>query len=72
MAISPGQVIGDYEVIGLIGAGGMGHVYKVRNLISERLDAMKVLRPQTVDTPDAAGRFLREIKLQASLKHASA
>jgi serine/threonine-protein kinase len=69
MAIEPGQIVGDYEVLGLIGAGGMGHVYKVRNVISERIDAMKVLRPQTVDTPDAAGRFLREIKLQASLKH---
>jgi eukaryotic-like serine/threonine-protein kinase len=69
MAISPGQVIGDYEVIGLIGAGGMGHVYKVRNIISERIDAMKVLRPQAENTPDAAGRFLREIKLQASLRH---
>lgn len=69
MAIETGQIIGDYEVIGLIGAGGMGEVYKVRNLLSERIDAMKVLRPQSESTPDAAGRFLREIKLQASLKH---
>lgn len=69
MAIETGQVIGDYEVIGLIGAGGMGEVYKVRNLLSERIDAMKVLRTEGENTPDAAGRFLREIKLQASLKH---
>jgi eukaryotic-like serine/threonine-protein kinase len=69
MAIETGKIIGDYEVIGLIGAGGMGQVYKVRNVISERVDAMKVLRPQSEGTPDAAGRFLREIKLQASLKH---
>jgi eukaryotic-like serine/threonine-protein kinase len=69
MAIEPGQIIGDYEVLGLIGAGGMGHVYKVRNVISERVDAMKVLRPQSGSNPDAAGRFLREIKLHASLKH---
>ncbi len=69
MSIEPGQVIGDYEVIGLIGAGGMGQVYRVRNVISERIDAMKVLRPQAESTPDVAGRFLREIKLQASLKH---
>jgi hypothetical protein len=69
MAIEPGQIIGDYEVLGMIGAGGMGHVYQVRNVISERIDAMKVLRPQSGGAGDAAGRFLREIKLQASLKH---
>src|SRR5579862_1252165 len=69
MAIELGQIIGDYEVLGLLGAGGMGHVYKVRNVISERVDAMKVLRPQSGSNPDAAGRFLREIKLHASLKH---
>ena len=69
MAIETGQIIGDYEVIGLIGAGGMGDVYKVRNVISERIDAMKVLRAHAENAPGAAGRFLREIKLQASLKH---
>lgn len=69
MGIEAGQVIGDYEVLGQIGAGGMGDVYRVRNVISERIDAMKVLRPQAGSAPDAAGRFLREIKLHASLKH---
>lgn len=69
MAIEPGQIIGDYEVLSRIGEGGMGTVYKVRNMISERIDAMKALRPQAESASDAAARFLREIKLQASLKH---
>lgn len=68
MAIEPGQIIGDYEVIGSIGAGGMGAVYKVRNLLSERIDALKVIRPEAGGA-DNSERFLREIKLQASLKH---
>jgi len=68
MAIEPGQIIGDYEVIGSLGAGGMGAVYKVRNLLSERIDAMKVVRPEAGGA-DTSERFLREIKLQASLKH---
>src|ERR1022692_3380991 len=38
-----GQRLGDYEILGQLGAGGMGKVYKVRNVISERVEAMKVL-----------------------------
>jgi serine/threonine protein kinase len=69
MPLEVGQIIGDYEIIGRIGAGGMGDVYKVRNVISERIDAMKALRPQADSSPDAASRFLREIRVQASMKH---
>src|SRR5277367_210884 len=42
-AFSIGQHIGDYEIISILGAGGMGKVYKVRNVISERTEAMKIL-----------------------------
>ena len=38
-----GQRLGDYEVLGVLGAGGMGKVYKVRNVISDRVEAMKIL-----------------------------
>src|SRR5215813_2828553 len=61
--------IGDYQVVGILGAGGMGKVYKVRNVISDRVEALKVLLPDLVNDPDLADRFLREIKVQASLEH---
>jgi eukaryotic-like serine/threonine-protein kinase len=65
----PGQRIGDYEVLGVLGAGGMGKVYKVRNVISDRIEAMKVLLANLAGQKDLADRFLREIKLLASLNH---
>ena len=37
--------IGDYEVLSVLGSGGMGRVYKVRNVITDRIEAMKVLLP---------------------------
>jgi hypothetical protein len=64
-----GSTVGDYQVVGILGAGGMGKVYKVRNVISDRVEAMKVLLPDLANEPDLGDRFLREIKLQASLKH---
>ena len=64
-----GQKLGDYEILGVLGAGGMGKVYKVRNTISDRVEAMKILLPNLADQKDLADRFLREIKLLASLNH---
>jgi eukaryotic-like serine/threonine-protein kinase len=65
----PGQRVGDYEVLGVLGAGGMGKVYKVRNVISDRIEAMKVLLANLAVQKELADRFLREIKLLASLNH---
>ena len=45
MSLEIGSTIGDYRIIGILGAGGMGKVYKVKNLISDRVEAMKVLLP---------------------------
>jgi len=64
-----GQIVGDYEIIGRLGRGGMGAVYKVRNIISQRVDAMKVLLPDLEATPELGERFLREIRVHASLRH---
>jgi serine/threonine-protein kinase len=47
----------------------MGKVYKVRNVISDRNEAMKVLLPNLAEAPELADRFIREIKLLASLNH---
>jgi len=60
---------GDYEILGVLGAGGMGKVYKVRNVFSDRIEAMKVLLPNLADQKELADRFLREIKVLASLNH---
>jgi serine/threonine protein kinase len=65
----PGHRIGDYEVIGHLGAGGMGSVYKVRHVISDRVEALKIIRTEASAAPGTAERFLREIRLQASLNH---
>src|SRR5215472_9850960 len=69
MNLDIGTVIGDYEINGILGAGGMGKVFKVRNTISDRTEAMKVLLPDLAGEADLADRFLREIKVQASLDH---
>ena len=47
----------------------MGEVYKVKNTISDRIDAWKVLLPDLADDPELADRFIREIKVLASLNH---
>ncbi len=65
----PGQKIGDYEVVRELGHGGMGQVCLVRNLISDRIEAMKVLLPDLAQQGDLANRFMREIKVLASLDH---
>jgi serine/threonine-protein kinase len=61
--------IGDYELLNELGSGGMGRVWRVRNVITDRIEAMKVLLPDLAATPDLAARFQREIKLTASLDH---
>jgi len=43
MPLEQGQRVGNYEVLNLLGAGGMGRVYRVRNIISNRVEAMKIL-----------------------------
>ncbi len=65
----PGSRVGDYEIVKELGHGGMGQVFLVRNLISDRIEAMKVLLPDLVQQGDLANRFMREIKLLASLDH---
>jgi hypothetical protein len=64
-----GERVGDYEVVQILGAGGMGQVYKVRNVFSDRFEAMKVLLPNLGGDTELVERFQREIKLQAALDH---
>ena len=69
MGLEVGQRVGDYEVQALLGAGGMGRVYKVRSIISNREEAMKVLLPDFASEPDLAARFMAEIRTLAGLDH---
>lgn len=69
MSFEQGEIIGDYQISGLLGAGGMGSVYRVRNLITDREEALKVLLPDLNEQADLAERFSREIRIHASLEH---
>ncbi|MBV8674040.1 MAG: serine/threonine protein kinase [Acidobacteriaceae bacterium] len=69
MALEPGTRVGDYEVLALLGAGGMGQVYSARNIISGRTEAMKVLLPDFASEPELAARFTAEIRTLATLEH---
>ena len=56
MPLKAGQTIGDYEVLSQLGYGGIGEVYKVRHVISQRTEALKLLRTdrESGDLPDGA------------------
>ncbi len=69
MALEVGQRVGDYEVLALLGSGGMGRVYKARNIISNREEAMKILLPDYASEPELAARFMAEIRTLAGLEH---
>src|SRR5271166_3721545 len=68
MALRAGQTIGDYQVLSQLGSGGIGEVYKVRHVISQRVEALKLLRSDR-DGIELSERFLREIRVLASLSH---
>ncbi len=51
MPISPGARLGSYEVLSLLGAGGMGEVYKARDTRLDRMVAIKVLPSHLADKP---------------------
>jgi serine/threonine protein kinase len=59
----------DYELLGLIGAGGFGRVYRVRDLHLEREVALKVLHPHFTADPSVVERFRREAQLAARINH---
>jgi eukaryotic-like serine/threonine-protein kinase len=64
-----GQRLGSYQIVSLLGAGGMGEVYRARDTKLQRDVAIKVLPKAFVDDPDRIGRFRREAQMLASLNH---
>ncbi len=69
MPISPGARLGSYEVLSLLGAGGMGEVYKARDTRLDRTVAIKVLPSHLADKPQLRERFQREAETIANLNH---
>jgi eukaryotic-like serine/threonine-protein kinase len=67
--IAPGSRLGPYEVLSLIGSGGMGEVYKARDTRLDRTVAIKILAPQIASAPELRIRFEREARAVASLSH---
>jgi Tol biopolymer transport system component len=69
MPIAPGTRLGPYEVTALIGAGGMGEVYKASDTRLDRTVAVKVLPPAVAADPDRRARFEREARAISHLTH---
>jgi Tol biopolymer transport system component len=70
MPLAPGDRLGPYQVDRLIGAGGMGEVYRARDTRLDRTVAIKVLSTEFARDPDRQARFEREARAVAALNHA--
>ena len=69
MPLSTGTRLGPYEIVAPIGAGGMGEVYRARDLSCNRNVALKILPPLFANDADRLARFKREAQVLASLNH---
>ena len=69
MSLSPGVRLGAYEIIALVGAGGMGEVYRARDTRLDRRVAIKVLPAALAADPQLRERFDREARAISSLNH---
>ena len=70
MPLSPGTRLGSYEIVSLLGAGGMGEVYRARDPRLQREIALKVLPDVAAADADRRERFTREALAVAALNHA--
>jgi Tol biopolymer transport system component len=69
MSLSAGQKLGPYEIVGRLGAGGMGEVYRARDTRLERSVAIKIMPADVAGKEDRRARFEREARAVASLNH---
>src|SRR5260370_27454863 len=71
MSLQPGDQIGNYEVLAMIGKGGMGEVYRAHDTNLSRDVAIKVLPAALGQDPDRLARFEREAKVLAAMNHSN-
>jgi serine/threonine-protein kinase len=69
MRVEPGMSLGPYQVVALLGAGGMGEVYRARDPRLGRDVAIKTITPKLAADPEALARFQREARTIAALSH---
>jgi TolB-like protein len=69
MGLKPGSQLGAYEILDLLGAGGMGEVYRARDPRLRREVAIKIVPPALAADPDRLARFEREAHTVAALSH---
>ena len=69
MPLTPGTKLGPYQIESLLGAGGMGEVYRARDTRLDRAVAIKILTQGLADTPEVRQRFEREARAVSSLSH---
>src|SRR6266571_6468690 len=69
MSLLPGTKLGPYEIVGPVGAGGMGEVYRATDTRLDRTVAIKILPVHLSDNPEAKQRFEREARTISSLNH---
>jgi eukaryotic-like serine/threonine-protein kinase len=69
MALTSGTKLGPYQIESLLGAGGMGEVYRARDTRLDRTVAIKILTQGLADTPEVRQRFEREARAVSSLSH---
>jgi serine/threonine protein kinase len=69
MSLAPGTKVGAYEVIAMLGEGGMGQVFRARDTRLGRDVALKILPELVAGDPDRVARFDREAKALAALNH---
>jgi eukaryotic-like serine/threonine-protein kinase len=69
MALAPGTRLGAYEIVSLLGQGGMGEVYRAKDTKLGRDVALKILPDAFTTDPDRLARFRREAQVLASLNH---
>jgi serine/threonine protein kinase/Tfp pilus assembly protein PilF len=68
--LQPGATLGNrYEIVALLGEGGMGAVYKARDVELDRLVALKVIRPELAGQPEILQRFKQELILARKVTH---